>query len=714
MHTLESSIDASWTRLSSIQRKTFGFLIYLFGLSGCVVLAQTNIDGPSATVVWAVILAFYFVFYRRIAQIVYWSNDTYRHLRPTLPGSIREPTEAFSRADLPTFHILIASYEAAESIGPVLRAIAHLDYPKDHYHAWVITERSELLKKEAQCASLLDYAGTRVTTTQLDPELCTVFWLSESERYSSLSAWVEQVTTGAFRPYLSHPTAPTLFLSDLLSRLRQVGDRNHLYTSGVLAPLQLRSKEWARLERALQRIETRSTEIAADFERLLGAHAIYCQEDIEHQLITSAVTGRSLHKIGRRACACLENADTEPAIQLPPKAQLAQTAKRMIRSTQAVVADNISNTSNIHHLDPHNRGFKPGALNAAFRHIDDSGLLRAPSKTFFIIIDADSLLPRHALREIVKELDAIHPQQPVMQMVSIPTANFFDAGWYSRFISFADAIGAVGKWARTTRQQLRPDLHAGSGVVVPASLAVYIAAAQGGKPWTETTLTEDARLIVGQFGMMNSVQNKTRIVPTYLLEAVPAEFRFRSTYKSFWNQRRRWTTGGFDELFYMLSAPDWLKFTRFDGPTQSWTPSVPDIRERMAARWRQLSRTTLWVWDHFWWGLGGAIILTHWWLISMAIAAPSSFIFWIGLTALLLVPLLFLSTSGRHLSTFIPGGLSLQSLAMLYLLSFVAIWIYCLPVVAIQLACIFGFRSRILEWKPTQKPKYDFDTVLRM
>ena len=284
----------------------------------------------------------------------------------------------------------------------------------------------------------------------------------------------------------------------------------------------------------------------------------------------------------------------------------------------------------------------------------------------------------------------------VMQIAAIPTANFFSGNWFSKFISFADAIGAVGKWARSTRKQLKPDLHAGSGVVVPATLAQFIEQ-NTGQAWDESTLTEDARLIIGQFGMMDGARNKTRAVPIHLVEAVPEDHTFSGTYQSFWNQRRRWTVGGYDEFFYMAASPSWLRHTRFSSSSGRWENYRPDMQERLKSRVRQLHRLALWLWDHFIWGIGGLIVLTHWWLASVTVGGPSKPIAMLGLIALLLAPLVFLLIPGRQLYRFIPGGLSLAEMLGLYVLSFVAVWLYCLPVVATQFACILGFRTKIRE-----------------
>ncbi len=702
-----------WTRPFTPGKSVVLFLVLALGFGLCVHTARLTLDDPLARRIWTAILIFYFVFYQRLVSITYWSFDTYRLLKTTVPATKqRREVEAEPEEEgLPTFHILIASYKASESLRPVLRAVANLDYPKDNCHAWVITNHNELLESEAQVGSLIREVAGLGSPAPGDPLLSSIAWRCESERLASLDAWVSQVEGGKLQPYLRcREIAPTI-LHDLLFRLLRTADRHAFYASGTLDPLGLPTNDIAAIERALRRIETKSSEVAADFERLLGSDAVYRRKDIELQLIGNAAQSSVLSRIGHALCDRLGKPDL--AVSPLTEDRLAATVSRMIRSTQEVVRDVIeeSATSQVHLLDSDGRGFKPGALNFAFRHIRDSGLLSEPSKTYFIIIDSDSLMPKHALRTIIRELRAADPPPPIMQMASIPTANFFSGGWFSQFIAFADAVGAVGKWARTTRQRLRPDLHAGSRVVIPASLTAYIAEHMG-DPWAETTLTEDARIIVGQFGTMDGARNKTLMAPAYLLEAVPASTDFLNTYISFWNQRRRWTTGGYDELFYMLSPPDWLRHAGFDRRERCWKLRSPGTVERILMGVRQANRLALWIWDHLWWGLGGVLILTHWWLVSLAIVSPSATMSWLGLCVLLLGPLFFLIAPGRQLNTFVAGGISPRKMAQLYVTSFVAIWLYCLPVAATQIACIFGFRSKMLDWKPTQKPRYHLDAVI--
>ncbi|HEX8072434.1 MAG TPA: glycosyltransferase [Pyrinomonadaceae bacterium] len=688
----------------SARRRAVDWAIIAAGVTLSFALCWQTIDDPDLSLLWGGVLCFYFFFYRRMAQALYWSASTFRLLRECHPNKAAV-RESLPPGELPTFHILIAAYEAGDSIGPVLKAAAHQDYPEERYYIWAITEHSEQLKKDARVKKLLGGPQGVARAGSPPDSLLPFFWRCRSQELGTLEAWSAEVAAGSLRGFLTQPGVWSLVLEDLLLRLLRAADREAVYAADVLAPLQLRGREARVIELELRRLEARVARTADDFVRLLGRADVCERGDLEAQLVGQVVGTRRLARVGKRLCRRLAGPSVKA--EWPDADAMQRTAAALTPSTQEVIRQLAGelNHPHVRHLDPRNRGFKPGALNAAFRQIRAEGLLAEPENVYFVIIDADSLLPAHALAAAAREIRRGDHPPALLQMTSIPTANFYNGGWYSKFIAFADAIGAVGKWARSTRRRLKPDLQAGSGVVVPATLSQFIEA-QTGFAWDETTLTEDARLIIGQFGMMNGVRNKTRMVPVFLLEAVPAGESFRRTYQSFWNQRRRWSVGGFDELFYLLRCPRWLRHTRFNPVTHRWEQYAPATAERVKTRLRQLHRAGLWLWDHFIWGIGGFIVLTHWWLISVAVRGPGGTIRAAGLATLLLSPLLFVAVSGRQLAWFIPGGLSARRMCLLYLQSFLAIWLYCLPAVATQLACIFGFRSRIVEWKPTQKPRY--------
>ena len=149
------------------------------------------------------------------------------------------------------------------------------------------------------------------------------------------------------------------------------------------------------------------------------------------------------------------HSDPQIAKQTPEHHEIERAARQVSSSTQEIVRRVLNSVahSNIRTLDPHNREFKPGALNIAYRKIKEEGFLEHPESVYFIIIDSDSLLPQHALSAIAHETAKKDQQEMLMQMASLPTANFFSGDWFSKFICFGDAIG---------RSESGPAAHVGN------------------------------------------------------------------------------------------------------------------------------------------------------------------------------------------------------------------------------------------------------------
>lgn len=651
-------------------------------------------------VVWALLLVLYFLWYRRLFHVILWSTSTYRLLERGHWASVPIQTAEKSE-NLPVLHVLIAARSASGCITAVLRAAAAQDYPQDRYHVWAITEHGEREAVERERAQLINMVRDASAADELEPEALALLWRCVAGRCECPGSWVESLSRGQLRGLLAHPTSAELLVEDLFTHLDRALEAGAEWRESVAklvagtADLELIEREASAIRRLLGRT-------SSDFVRLLGNDTLDT-ESLRAQLVPRRCRKPAISRLAER----IRRHWADPAAPLPvvdPTVLRRFLTERFLSTQECVKATiRLLDNRNLHHLDPINRAFKPGALNIAYREIQRRGLLSSPEKTFFIIIDADSLLPRQALSTIVKEIGRGNQSRSILQMVSIPTANFFCAHWLSNFIAFADAVGAVGKWARSTRRQLRPDLHAGSGVIIPATLIAYIEATEG-TPWDESTITEDARLIIGQFGAMNLGSNKTCLVPVYLLEAVPDRAHFGPTYKSFWQQRQRWTKGGIDELGYMLGRSRAFSYSRFDPASRRWQSFAPSQRERLSSAVQRVRRVSHWIGDHLMWGVGGIVFLSHWWIFALLLGEPPVELRLLSLALLLATPQVFLLGPGRAVSYFVPGGIGRKRKMLLYLQSFTLIWIYCLPVAATQLACALGFGARLMDWKTTGKP----------
>lgn len=695
-----------WEKRSGRFHRVVDGIIVLLGVALCTLLCMQTMADRGSVIIWLPLLCFYFLFYRRMVQVFYWSWDTLCWLRRKSPlpcDGQHSSHPPLLEDQLPCFHVLVAAYEAADSLGPVIRALTKQDYPHDKYHVWIISEHGEKARK-AKLAEQLMLDSQRGWNDLTTDTKSLLFWHATRDRIKTIDQWVEELTKGKLRPYLSLPDAPAMVLESLITLVFQSTQPLSKCNSSILDTI-LEQRELSIIGDEIQHINDSVECISKDFLRLLGSDQIIRREDIFCEAIRTAISKRKMRNIGKHICSRFALNDTSKTFL--PKDSLEGIQGSLFTSTQSVAEQFIRdhNDTNIHLLDPKNRGFKPGALNYAYSYISNNGLIEKSENTYFLIIDADSLLPVNALSVTATEIATHDPCNAIMQMASIPTANFFVKDWFSKFISLADSIGAVGKWARSTRRQLKPDLHAGSGVVIPTPLLEFIKTVEG-QPWDTKTLTEDARIIIGQFGTMNRAKNKTQMIPIHLLEAVPNQSTFWETYKSFWNQRRRWTTGGYDESHYLLVRANSLLYTHYDKNTAKWVYDKQNHLLEWQPQLRQAWRLLQWLWDHFLWGIGGFIVLTHWSLISIVITKPSSLISWMGLGALILTPLLLLLIPTRELKWYIPGRLSKKRMLLLYAQCFVAIWLYALPVVCTQLCCILGLRKGFSEWKPTSKPRY--------
>jgi cellulose synthase/poly-beta-1,6-N-acetylglucosamine synthase-like glycosyltransferase len=689
----------------AFERRVFRLLDVIVILAGLTLVAFACVRSTGRhhqQVAWALLGAFYFLFYRRLAYVMYWSWRTLHLVRQA--ATLRSSTiqSHCRKENLPIFHILLASYGAEESIEPVLAAIDRLDYPKSHYTTWIVTKRSENERKK-EIASLMRRQFTDLRSTRnVDSRLVPIVWKAVSATGGALSSWAELVRSGPLRSLLSLPAAQSLVIEDLINHLLSIQDQPDTDAEQTLVSLGLNACQRKKLARAVSQLGDSTRRIHDDMARILGSPDVFRSQYLRKQLASNLARRPFFRRLGRQIAQRFASKDDA----LPPmdSAQFEHALNARLVTTQDVVMRFMASSprSVFRHLDPDNRGYKPDALNIAWNQIQSEGLLAKPRNVFFLIIDSDSILPTHALAAAAKEILA-GPEHVIRQMCSLPTANFPACNLFSQFVAVADAVGAVGKWARNTRRQLRPDLHAGSGVLVPAPLMTWIAN-HAGQPWDSTTLTEDARLIIGQFGLMEGARTTTGFVPAYLLEAVPSEPTLGETYRAYWRQRRRWTSGGFDELLYMARPPSWLAASHYDGSTGEW--NLRPGAEGAVAWLRRSKRLLSWAWDHFLWGIGGMAILTHWWAVSIGIAAPGLTFTAIGLCFLLAMPVALLSSSWRSLRWFIPGGLSRRRALVLLIVAFPAIWAYVLPVAVTQAACCARRRSGLSVWEPTRKPSY--------
>ena len=125
-----------------------------------------------------------------------------------------------------------------------------------------------------------------------------------------------------------------------------------------------------------------------------------------------------------------------------------------------------------------------------------------------------------SLAVVAREIRSDPELNVVRQMAPISTSNYAGNNAFVKVVGCLDTLGSMGKWARSTRTLERPDLPAGSGLVIPAPLLEFLRRTRG-SPWDGSTITEDARLVISDYGLLDGATRRTKFVPVHLLEAVP-------------------------------------------------------------------------------------------------------------------------------------------------------------------------------------------------
>ena len=293
----------------------------------------------------------------------------------------------------------------------------------------------------------------------------------------------------------------------------------------------------------------------------------------------------------------------------------------------------------------------------------------------------------------------------VRQIAPISTSNYAGNNAFVKLVGCLDTLGSMGKWARSTRTLERPDLPAGSGLVIPAPLLEHLRRTRG-SPWDGTTITEDARLVISDYGLLDGATQRTKFVPVHLLEAVPEGPTVLGVFKQYWAQRMRWASGGPDEIRQLLRAfrTDHL-YVNTRSPDGRFQLRRRGRWERMLARSRHLWMLLRWTGDHFWWGPGYGLAPLVWLTFDFFYPTPRLFRI-IGCSMLFGLPAWTLFGVFRRFAPFVPGGLQWQDLIRLYLTALLLALFLPWPVMHTHILYLLGRTSRFKGWAATPKPQY--------
>ncbi len=361
--------------------------------------------------------------------------------------------------------------------------------------------------------------------------------------------------------------------------------------------------------------------------------------------------------------------------------------------------------SNIAHVTrpAADRRNKALALNYGFEEASAYGWVQQDTQV--MVIDCDSLVHASALALTSREM-LQHPEpNAIWQLLPITTNNYAGRNWLVRSIIVSDSIAGPGRWARSVRTRRRPDLTAGSGMVMSAAFLSYLRRRYG-EPWDTSIICEDARIVLSQYGLLDGASKLTRLVPAYVLEAAPEQAGVWATYRAFWSQRVRWGTGGMDEVAGLARArtADMLVSSiNFEQLPRS-------ARLVIRANLRRLRLLVLWTSDHIWWS-GIALAPVLWVGIARLVDVGSLWILVVGWSLLIGFPALTLALVWKpHIVPLVPGGIGnpawaiARTVPVLVVLAIPYVW----PVIAAQAMFVLGFRRRLkrLNWNPaTPKPQ---------
>jgi hypothetical protein len=642
---------------------------------------------------WLAVVAYYWFFYARMIRFAFWTVDTLRVIEQAWATSPLARLERLADPGRwPDFVILVPAFGSGRCIQTVAAILAEQEYPRDRWRAIFVSEQREdsaaaqsastaaidilaaIRKKAAPSsvpladAALLLYLADDARAAPV--EYMKLFGL-ETSRLSA--AWADLLTRLAARglaPGAEVPETGRRLLSTLMDR----STRANAATAAQIS--------------AMMGIPHHSDSLAS------GAH-----------VWTAVRTPRHLAGALRNARDVLA-APPDPGLRarllsgdFPTK--LASAFSRENPSTGDAIDATLARLrcpNLVHFRRPPGKRNKASALNFGHDQARENGWLH--DNTNIMVLDSDSFLPARALALTAIEILADPEPNVIRQLLPVTTTNFNGRNWFVRTIIAADSMAAPGRWAANVRRGVRSDLTAGSGVVIPASFLAYLTR-EYGEAWNTGIICEDARMIIGQYAVMDGVRKCTKMVPAYVLEGAPEQERLWPTYVAFWRQRVRWALGGMDEIFCLLGVP--LRRTRI--ASSDFRPMPARSGAVIASSMRKLRLLLAWAKEHLWWS--GIVLAPVLWLAGeMTCGAPPWPARLAGYVCLFLVPgLLLQGLFRRKVAPLIPGGVSRwQLVELLFALILMAVP-YILPVLFAQLVCLAGQRSWLAEWNPaTPKP----------
>ena len=696
---------------------------------------------PQLALPYIIFILYYTRLYWRLITVPMWAEDTLKILKKYVsPYSKKNQLNIFEDKELPDIIVLIAAYKAEGSISSVLKALQLQNYPENKYKVIVITQQAENDEKWKRYDSVKENILKLLKSREIDQShsILDIELLkelihsnlkgtdSEDEIKTELSSLIAAyLLFGKSYRFIVEQAACSL-IDNFFYQYQLHGFISSLSLFHSVG-ISINSNEEKFIKYVVKTCFKKSDRITRDFSKILGLInnqtifidplktsklAISLKNENIFVNLASLYLRKKIRRQLKNYISTVEKQLDEIQSNLLDLPYLSDRMKaiynRINRTCPEVVDESLLSTNHsqfCHICRKKIGGGKPVSLNTGYFHILENGSCQISDSTHFLVIDADSLLHSSTLRTIANEISKDTDKNIIRQIAPLSTSNFFGNDSYGKLISCLDTIGSMGKWARNIRTQKRPDLPAGSGVAIPATFIKYLEELKE-VPWETNTITEDARMIITDYGLIDGANSKTKFVPIYLLEAVPEGRNIIQTYKNYFAQRMRWASGGPTEIIELLKAFHNKKpFTSSNDGNGNFISYIPNFITKMKVRYRHIRLLMYWISDHFWWGFGFGLAPIVWLLFSYYFITPP-FLKLFGLMLLLGTPTMVIFNVFKKFSCFVPGGLDYLTLLKLYVATIFMAWFQTLPIMYTQLLFLFRKKNKFHEWTATAKPQF--------
>jgi cellulose synthase/poly-beta-1,6-N-acetylglucosamine synthase-like glycosyltransferase len=651
--------------------------------------------------VWVCAVSYYWIFYSRMIEFALWTQNTLRLLhnvnRTSQPSLLAKSGRAWQ---WPRFVVLVPAYGAGKCIQTVTQVLNMQQYPRHLWRALFVTDLPEcdrIASEGANSASDVIECVTkrRIPNTLALHEAAALLYSIDGGRAPALAyilvfSACGPAATEAWAKLLLRLEAaglPDLTVSpNLRMELSQYVNRSREAAAAISAQLRTMlgfpagAKNGDPTRHLLQPRLRISRVLLRALQSELPKHSRPQQMETTSQMVRSRLLGRP--DLADRVRAAYQ--DLNPS-----------TAAAIECELEALRAPNFAQVTR-----PPGTRNKAAALNFGLAEAEQRGWI--DDSTYVMVLDSDSFLHTGALAATANELLRDPEPNVIRQLLPITTTNFNGTNWLVQSIIAADSIGSPGRWARSVRRQSRPDLTAGSGVVIPVAVLRFIRQVYG-EAWDSRIICEDARMILSQYALLDGVRKKTKFVPSFVLEGAPEDKTLWSTYMAFWRQRIRWAIGGMDEVSSILRAPSKRLFVN----SHDFRPYSPCSYERILAEARRLRLALAWLVDHIWWS--GMILAPFLWPLAEFVCGRTH---WLERTTaialLVMVPGLMLCfVFLPYIGPLTPGGIRSRKLFQLFFCLLISDSARLCPVLVGQILWITGWRRFLAQrqWNPaTPKP----------